>query len=106
PEGKSILELARQQAAVESEAPQGSTFVEFTAQTRMSGVNLPGGARLRKGAPDTVAKYVFEQGGTIPEGYQATVDAIASGGMTPLAVAEDDRLLGVIRLEDILKPGI
>ncbi len=46
------------------------TFVEFTAQTRMSGINLPDGTRLRKGAPDTVAKYVYDQGGTIPEGYQ------------------------------------
>src|SRR5206468_4672870 len=54
----------------------------------------------------TVARYVFEQRGAIPEGYQKAVDAIASGGATPLAVAENDRLLGVIKLEDILKPGI
>jgi K+-transporting ATPase ATPase B chain len=53
-----------------------------------------------------VAKYVYDQGGTIPQGFQSSVDSIASGGMTPLAVAEDDRLLGVIKLEDILKPGI
>jgi K+-transporting ATPase ATPase B chain len=106
PEGKSILDLARQQAAVDGEAPPGATFVEFTAQTRMSGVNLPDGNRLRKGAPDTVAKYIREQGGAVPDGYQATVDAIASGGATPLAVADNDRLLGVIKLEDILKPGI
>ena len=106
PEGKSILELARQQAAVDSQPPSGATFVEFTAQTRMSGINLPDGTRLRKGAPDTVAKYVQEQGGSIPDGYQATVDAIASGGATPLAVAGNDRLLGVVKLEDILKPGI
>src|SRR5262249_16188107 len=102
PEGKSILELARQQAAVDGAAAAGSAFVEFAAQTRMSGISLPDGAKLRKGAPDTVAKYVYELGGSIPEGYQATVDAIASGGMTPLAVAENDRLLGVIKLEDIL----
>jgi K+-transporting ATPase ATPase B chain len=106
PEGKSILELARAQAAVDGEAPSGSTFVEFTAQTRMSGINLPDGSRLRKGAPDTVAKYVYDLGGSVPQGFQATVDSIASGGMTPLAVAEDNRLLGVIKLEDILKPGI
>lgn len=106
PEGKSILDLARQQAAVEEETPSGATFIEFTAQMRMSGINLPGGSRLRKGAPDTIAKYVTGQGGTIPEGYQATVDAIASGGSTPLAVAENDRLVGMITLEDILKPGI
>ena len=106
PEGKSILELARRQSAVDGEAPDGSQFIEFTAQTRMSGVDLPDGSRLRKGAPNTVAKYAFDQGGTIPEGYQQTVDAIASGGATPLAVADGDRIVGVIKLEDILKPGI
>ncbi|MBV8231753.1 MAG: potassium-transporting ATPase subunit KdpB, partial [Planctomycetaceae bacterium] len=106
PEGKSILELARQQAAVDGEAPAGATFFEFTAQTRMSGIDLPGGAKIRKGAPETVARYVEGLGGAIPDGYQQTVDAIASGGATPLAVAEDDRLVGVVKLEDILKPGI
>ncbi|MEA2631472.1 MAG: potassium-transporting ATPase ATP-binding subunit, partial [Chloroflexota bacterium] len=106
PEGKSILELARQQSAVDGEAPQGALFIEFTAQTRMSGIDLPGGPRVRKGAPNTVAQYVQDQGGALPDGYQKTVDAIASGGATPLAVAEDDRILGVIKLEDILKPGI
>ena len=106
PEGKSILELARQQAAVDGEAPAGATFFEFTAQTRMSGIDLPGGAKIRKGAPDTVARYVEGLGGTIPDGYQQTVDAIASGGATPLAVAEDARLVGVVKLEDILKPDI
>ena len=70
------------------EAPAGSRFVEFTAQTRMSGIDLPDGSRIRKGAPDTIAKYVQDQGGTIPDGYQETVDAIASQGATPLAVAD------------------
>jgi K+-transporting ATPase ATPase B chain len=106
PEGKSILELARQQAAVDGQAPEGAAFIEFTAQTRMSGVDLPGGPRLRKGAPNTVAQYVQDQGGTLPDGFQQTVDAIASSGATPLAVAEDDRILGVVKLEDILKVGI
>ncbi len=106
PEGKSILDLARLQSSLEAEAPSGSRFIDFTAQTRMSGVDLPDGPRLRKGAPNTVAKYVQDQGGSIPDGYQQAVDAIASGGATPLAVAEDDRIVGVICLEDILKPGI
>ncbi len=106
PEGKSILDLARQQAAIDSQVPVGATFFEFTAQTRMSGVDLPDGARVRKGAPDTIARYVEGLGGTIPHNYQQVVDAIASGGATPLAVAEDNRLMGVIKLEDILKPGI
>ena len=106
PEGKSILDLARQISALDGDAPDGSTFVDFTAQTRMSGVDLPDGARIRKGAPDTLTKYVEGLGGTIPEGYQSVVNSVASKGATPLAVAENERLIGVIKLEDILKPGI
>lgn len=106
PEGKSILDLARKEIAIESEAPLGAQFIEFTAQTRMSGVDLADGSKLRKGAPDTLAKYVQEQGGTLPDGYQATVDAIASGGATPLAVAYGAKIVGIVKLEDILKPGI
>ena len=106
PEGKSILELARTQAALDSDVPAGAAFIEFTAQTRMSGINLPDGTRIRKGAPDTIARYVRDQGGTVPDGYQQTVDAIASAGATPLAVAEGNQLIGVVKLEDILKPGI
>ncbi|HMB02465.1 MAG TPA: HAD-IC family P-type ATPase, partial [Isosphaeraceae bacterium] len=82
------------------------TFIEFTAQTRMSGIDLPDGSCVRKGAPDTVARHVEGLGGTIPDGYQQSVDTIALGGATPLAVAEDDRLVGVVKLEDILKPDI
>ncbi len=106
PEGKSILDLANQQSAVDGEAPSGSVFIEFTAQNRMSGVDLPDGRKIRKGAPDTLARYVQEQGGTLPDGYQTTVDAVASSGATPLSVADGNRIIGVIKLEDILKPGI
>jgi K+-transporting ATPase ATPase B chain len=106
PEGKSILDLARQQAAVDGQAPLGATFVAFTAQTRMSGINLPDGPRIRKGAPDTMAAYVASLGGVVPAHYQATVDHIAAHGATPLSVAADDRLVGVVKLEDVLKPGI
>jgi len=106
PEGKSILELARREAAVDGQVPHGASFVEFTAQTRMSGIDMPDGSRIRKGAPDTVAAHVRSLGGAVPENYQATVDGIASGGATPLAVAQDDRLVGVVKLEDVLKPGI
>jgi K+-transporting ATPase ATPase B chain len=106
PEGKSILDLARPMATLDGDVPAGSRFIEFSAQTRMSGVDLPDGARIRKGAPDTLARYVQEQGGSIPEGYQATVDSIASRGATPLAVVENDRIVGVVKLEDILKQGI
>ncbi len=106
PEGKSILDLARQQGAIEGEVPAGSAFVEFTAQNRMSGVDLPDGSKIRKGASDTLARYVKEQGGTVPDGYQSAVDAIATLGATPLAVAEGSRIVGVVKLEDILKPNI
>src|SRR5208337_4885268 len=106
PEGKSILDLARPVTALDGEVPTGSIFIEFTAQTRMSGVDLPDGTRIRKGAPDTVARYIQHQGGVIPQGYQATVDSIASRGATPLAVTENDRIIGVVKLEDILKQGI
>ena len=106
PEGKSIVELARREYAMELEAPDGSRFVEFTAQTRMSGIDLPDGTRIRKGAPDTIARVTRERGGTVPEGYQDTVDSIASKGATPLAVTSGDDIVGLIKLEDILKPGI
>jgi K+-transporting ATPase ATPase B chain len=106
PEGKSILDLARPVTVLDGEVPAGSRFIEFTAQTRMSGVDLPDGTRIRKGAPDTVARYITDQGGAIPQGYQATVDSIASRGATPLAVTENDRIIGVVKLEDILKQGI
>ncbi|MGZ3336699.1 MAG: potassium-transporting ATPase subunit KdpB [Isosphaeraceae bacterium] len=106
PEGKSILDLARPVTALDGEVPAGSQFIEFTAQTRMSGVDLPDGTRSRKGAPDTLARYIQDQGGVVPQGYQPTVDSIASRGATPLAVAENERIVGVVKLEDILKQGI
>jgi potassium-transporting ATPase ATP-binding subunit len=106
PEGKSIVELARGEYSLELEAPAGSRFVEFTAQTRMSGIDIPGGSMIRKGAPNTIALAVTKSQGTIPDGYQETVDAIASKGATPLAVMTDNRIVGLIKLEDILKQGI
>ncbi len=106
PEGKSVLELARRDFAVDSNAPDGSQFIEFSAQTRSSGVNLPGGLSIRKGAPDTLAKAALAAGHEIPENYQPIVDAIARDGSTPLAVSRDGQIVGVVTLEDILKPGI
>ncbi len=106
PEGKSIVELTRREYALDLEAPDGSRFVEFTAQTRMSGIDLPDGSKIRKGAPDTIAKVTRERGDSVPEGYQATVNSIASKGATPLAVTSGDDIVGLIKLEDILKPGI
>ena len=106
PEGKSIVELARQLLALDVEAPTGSRFVEFSAQTRMSGVDLPDGTRIRKGAPNTIAQAVLDARGSLPDGYQDTVDSIASIGATPLAVTTGDQIAGLIKLEDILKQGI
>jgi K+-transporting ATPase ATPase B chain len=106
PEGKSIVDLARRDFGLELEAPAGSRFVEFTAQTRMSGIDLPDGATIRKGAPDTIASVASRQGGLVPDGFQDTVASIASRGATPLAVLSGCDVIGLIKLEDILKPGI
>ena len=106
PEGKSIVELARREYTMDLEAPDGSRFVEFTAQTRMSGIDLPDGTRIRKGAPNTIARVCSERGGIVPPDYQEVVDSIASKGATPLAVTSGDDIVGLIKLEDILKPGI
>jgi K+-transporting ATPase ATPase B chain len=109
PEGRSIVELYRRTpevTAVSAEPPVGATFVPFSAQTRMSGIDLPGGGTVRKGATDAVIKYITRQGGTIPVGLQEQVDAVAGQGATPLLVADGNRIAGVVVLEDILKPSI
>jgi K+-transporting ATPase ATPase B chain len=106
PEGKSVVELSRREHALELEAPAGSRFVEFTAQTRMSGIDLPDGHKIRKGAPNTIAQAVQLAGGAVPATYQESVDSIASDGATPLAVTSSETIVGLIKLEDILKPGI
>ncbi|MDQ1347913.1 MAG: potassium-transporting ATPase ATP-binding subunit [Acidobacteriota bacterium] len=107
PEGRSIVVLAkeryglRQRELHEFEA----RFVPFSAQTRMSGVDIDG-RQIRKGAPDTIAAMVLAQGSALPAELQAKVDAIARTGGTPLLVAEGARVLGVIHLKDIVKGGI
>jgi K+-transporting ATPase ATPase B chain len=109
PEGKSIVELHRQQSGLASTGtvlPPGSCFVEFTAQTRMSGVDLPDGRVIRKGAADAVVKFVQQRGGTLPQRMQEQVDAVAAQGATPLLVCEGNRIAGLVVLEDVLKPGI
>ena len=112
PEGKSILELhqtvqaASRGSLVESSLPSGARFVEFTAQTRMSGIDLPDGRRIRKGAPDSVLKHVANEGGRIPDGVEALVQSVATQGATPLLVCDRKSILGMIVLEDIVKPGM
>ena len=105
PEGKSTLELARRLGDTSEEQPS-STFLEFTAQTRMSGVDLPDGTCVRKGASDAIEQYVKEQGGTIPADLHAHVEEVSSLGGTPLVVCENDQVLGVIYLKDTVKPGM
>jgi len=108
PEGKSIVVHARSQGVGTKElaALSGATFVAFTAQTRMSGLDFADGGCVRKGAPDSVMAFVRKQGGVIPRSLESTVDSIASKGATPLVVAEGAKVAGVIVLEDILKSGM
>ncbi len=108
PEGKSIVELYRRESkgGVPAALQQGARFVEFTAQTRMSGVDLPDGRSIRKGAADSVIRHVEAAGGSTPAGTREQVDAVAAQGATPLLVCEGARIAGMVVLEDILKPGI
>ncbi|HTU89142.1 MAG TPA: potassium-transporting ATPase subunit KdpB [Gemmataceae bacterium] len=109
PEGKSIVELYRRTsegAGSLGTLPAGARFVEFTAQTRMSGIDLPDGRVIRKGAADSVLRHVQQQGGSVPPRLQEQVDSVASLGATPLLVCEGNRIAGMVVLEDILKPGI
>ena len=103
PEGKSIVDLAARRFAMSHEDRGGMAFVPFTAQTRMSGVDLPGGASIRKGASDAILRLT---GGSADPQLEAIVRKIAMTGGTPLVVARDGRPLGVVHLKDIVKPGI
>lgn len=105
PEGKSTLELARRLGDSTQETP-GSQFIEFSAQTRMSGVDLPDGTKVRKGAVDAIEHYIKSQGGIIPQDLKEQADKIAGLGGTPLTVCENDKALGVIYLKDTVKPGM
>ncbi len=105
PEGKSTLELTRRLGDTSQETP-GSTFIEFTAQTRMSGVDLPDGTRIRKGASDAIEQYVKAQGGQVPADLQTHVEKVSSLGGTPLVVCQNKQILGVIYLKDTVKPGM
>jgi K+-transporting ATPase ATPase B chain len=107
PEGRSIVVLAKEQYGLRGRDIHslGATFVPFTAQTRMSGVNFDG-RQIRKGAADAIEKYVCEQGGVFPLAARHTVDQIAKAGGTPLVVADGSKALGVIQLKDIVKGGM
>jgi len=107
PEGRSIVVLAKEKFGLREREVGGSgvVFVPFTAQTRMSGVNI-GGEHIRKGALDAVKKYIESQGGQLPAAVTRAAEDIARKGGTPLVVAENHQALGVIELKDIVKGGI
>ncbi|WP_375419422.1 potassium-transporting ATPase subunit KdpB [uncultured Hymenobacter sp.] len=109
PEGKSIIELARDnQVDPQALQPQlqGAELIKFTAETRSSGVTLAGGTRLRKGAADAMRRLAEAAGQAYPPAVAERVAAVASNGGTPLVLSENDRVLGVVELQDIIKPGI
>ncbi|HZO83359.1 MAG TPA: potassium-transporting ATPase subunit KdpB [Candidatus Binataceae bacterium] len=107
PEGRSIMVLAKREYNLRGRelAEHEAEFIPFSAQTRMSGVNL-NGRRVRKGAADQVVKFVRENGGAAPPELAGIVERIARAGGTPLVVADGPRVLGVIHLKDIIKEGI
>ncbi|RIK73912.1 K(+)-transporting ATPase subunit B [candidate division KSB1 bacterium] len=107
PEGRSIMVLAKEKYRLRERDIHalGAAFVPFTAQTRMSGVNLDG-REIRKGAAEAIAAYVDGKGGQFPAEIRATVESVAKAGGTPLVVAENKKVLGVIQLKDIVKRGI
>ncbi|MFN7980113.1 MAG: potassium-transporting ATPase subunit KdpB [Vicinamibacterales bacterium] len=107
PEGRSIVVLAKQKFGLRARAvgELDARFVGFSAQTRMSGVDIDGRA-IRKGAVDAILKYVAASGGTPPPELMTAVETIARAGGTPLVVAEGARVLGVIQLKDVVKGGM
>ena len=106
PEGKSIVKLAQSQTGLPFTHNSEMTFIAFSAQTRMSGVDISGGARVRKGATDAIVNYVERLGGDIPKTLKAITDSVSSAGGTPLVVANNQIILGVIYLKDTIKPGL
>jgi len=105
PEGRSIMELAGREAT-EGLPVAGATLVKFSAETRSSGINLPDGTRIRKGACDAIRSLAQKAGHDFPAAALAQVEAIAKDGGTPLVVALNNEVQGVIALQDIIKPGI
>jgi len=107
PEGRSIVVLAKEKYGLRGRefGNRNPTFIPFSAQTRMSGVDFDG-LQIRKGAPEAIAKYIAERGNQVPNETQQCVSDISNGGGTPLLVAENGRVLGVIALTDIVKGGM
>ncbi|HSZ78222.1 MAG TPA: potassium-transporting ATPase subunit KdpB [Chthoniobacterales bacterium] len=109
PEGKSIKTKAKELVTIGQlplHVPDGAEFVPFTAQTRMSGINLPNGRKIRKGASDAIVKLIKDQNAGVPAELDPLVESVASKGATPLVVAEDAQIVGIVVLEDVLKPAM
>jgi len=107
PEGRSVIELAKKLGhPYDAGIAEGGEAIEFKAETRMSGINLSDGRQVRKGAVDAVKRWVTAKGGAIPDNLDSSAEAIARQGGTPLAVAVDDRIYGLIYLKDTVKPGM
>jgi K+-transporting ATPase ATPase B chain len=110
PEGRSIVVLAKEKYGLRGREVHDAVFIEFTAQTRMSGVDLPDGTQVRKGAANAVRDWVRDNGGQVSSEVGEIVDAISGAGGTPLVVAQikgsDAQVLGVIHLKDVVKDGI
>ena len=105
PEGRSIVVLAKERFGLRERELAGATLVAFSAETRMSGVDLAGRS-IRKGAGDAIRRWVAEQGGTETSELTGLVEGVAAGGGTPLVVAENGRALGVVHLKDVVKEGM
>ncbi len=106
PEGRSIVVLAKERFNIRERELEGEhAFVPFTAQTRMSGLDI-GPRQIRKGAADSVKRWVSEQGGTVPADLDGIVERVSRSGSTPLAVTDGPNILGVIELKDVVKQGI
>lgn len=107
PEGRSVLELMRKQEhTLDASLAAGGTFIEFKAETRMSGLDLADGRKVRKGAVDSVRQWIVSQNGSVPADLEEIANQVASEGGTPLAVALDDQIYGIIYLKDTVKPGM
>jgi K+-transporting ATPase ATPase B chain len=107
PEGKSIVELGEQgKTKVSVKVPDNSTFIKFTAETRSSGLDTPDGLRIRKGAFDSIRNIALKAGNPFPSDVEENVKTISSNGGTPLVVSQNEKILGVIELQDIIKTGI
>jgi K+-transporting ATPase ATPase B chain len=106
PEGKSIVELAQRLNVQQIANPENTTQIEFSAETRSSGVEWANGTQIRKGAMDAIRRFVQEQGGSWSEEAQGLAEAVARQGGTPLVVAMNKDVVGVVHLKDIIKPGM